>query len=61
MATALAGGAHEFLLVPTVDDALSLAQAIPGAIVCAEEAGVRSSLDAITSATANDATAVNST
>ena len=31
------------------------------AIVCAEEAGVRSSRDAITSATANDATAVSRT
>src|ERR1700716_972874 len=36
-AYALAGGARECLLVPTVDDALSLARAIPGAIVCAEE------------------------
>src|ERR1700716_4329677 len=36
-AYALAGGARECLLVPTVDDALSLARAIPEAIVCAEE------------------------
>jgi 2-phosphosulfolactate phosphatase len=36
-AYALAGGARECLLVATVDEALSLARAIPGAIVCAEE------------------------
>jgi 2-phosphosulfolactate phosphatase len=36
-AYALAGGARECLLVATVDEALSLARAIPEAIVCAEE------------------------
>jgi 2-phosphosulfolactate phosphatase len=36
-AYALAGGARECLLVPTVDEALSLARVIPDAIVCAEE------------------------
>jgi 2-phosphosulfolactate phosphatase len=36
-AYALAGGARECLLVPTVDEALSLARVIPEAIVCAEE------------------------
>jgi 2-phosphosulfolactate phosphatase len=36
-AYALAGGARECLLVPTVDEALRLAQRIPDAIVCAEE------------------------
>jgi 2-phosphosulfolactate phosphatase len=36
-AYALAGGARECLLVPTVEEALSLARVIPDAIVCAEE------------------------
>jgi 2-phosphosulfolactate phosphatase len=36
-AYALAGGARECLLVPTVDEALRLARRIPDAIVCAEE------------------------
>jgi 2-phosphosulfolactate phosphatase len=36
-AYALAGGARECILVPTVDEALMLAKRIPGAIVCAEE------------------------
>lgn len=36
-AYALAGGARECVLVPTVDEALMLAERIPGAIVCAEE------------------------
>jgi 2-phosphosulfolactate phosphatase len=36
-AYALAGGARECLLVPTIDEALALAERIPDAIVCAEE------------------------
>ncbi len=36
-AYALAGGARECLLVPTTDEALSLAQRIADSIVCAEE------------------------
>jgi 2-phosphosulfolactate phosphatase len=36
-AFALAGGARECLLVPTVDEARSLASAIPGAVISAEE------------------------
>jgi 2-phosphosulfolactate phosphatase len=36
-AYALAGGARECVLVPTVDEALALAERIPDAIVCAEE------------------------
>ena len=36
-AYALAGGARECVLVPTVGEALMLAKRIPGAIVCAEE------------------------
>ncbi|HYT11440.1 MAG TPA: 2-phosphosulfolactate phosphatase, partial [Candidatus Nitrosopolaris sp.] len=36
-AYALAGGARECILVPTVDEALSLARQIPGAIISAEE------------------------
>ncbi len=36
-AFALAGGARECLLVPTVDEALRLAAAIPGAVISAEE------------------------
>lgn len=36
-AYALAGGARECLLVPTVDEALELARRLPGAIVSAEE------------------------
>jgi len=36
-AFALAGGARECILVPTVDEALSLARQIPGAIISAEE------------------------
>src|SRR5437899_4095783 len=36
-AYALAGGARESILVPTVDEARSLARLIPGAIISAEE------------------------
>lgn len=36
-AYALAGGARECLLVPTVGEARGLAEKIPGAVVCAEE------------------------
>ncbi len=36
-AFALAGGARECLLVPTVDEARSLAAAIPGSVISAEE------------------------
>ena len=36
-AFALAGGARECLLVPTVDQARALARQVPGAVICAEE------------------------
>lgn len=39
-AYALAGGARECLLVPTIDEALALAQRTPKATVCAEEDGL---------------------
>lgn len=39
-AYALAGGARECLLVPTVDEALALARRTPGSIICAEEDGL---------------------
>ncbi len=39
-AYALAGGARECLLVSTIGEALTLAQGIPDAIVCAEEHGL---------------------
>jgi 2-phosphosulfolactate phosphatase len=39
-AYALAGGARECLLVSTVEEALAVAQKIPGAVVCAEVDGL---------------------
>lgn len=39
-AYALAGGARECLLVSTVEEALALAAAVPGAVVCAEVDGL---------------------
>lgn len=39
-AFALAGGARECLLVPTVAEALRLAQQIPESVICAEEEGL---------------------